>query len=219
VTSREFNERLSRRASKARVQFPSDVVAPLEAYFRLLAQWNVKINLTALPLNPPTDETFDRLFIEPLVAAPLVATEPGVWFDLGSGGGSPAFPLKLVRPELALTLVESKTRKAAFLREVIRALQLPSSDVANVRFEDFANSDAKSADLVTARAIRPDRVFFKTAAELTRVGGRLLVFGTTVTHSQPIGFARESLGSATEAPSRLLKSYVRVFHVEQQQSR
>ena len=215
MTSREFNERLSRRAIKARVQFPSEVVAPFEAYFRLLAQWNVKINLTALPLNPPTDETFDRLFIEPLVAASVVETSPGVWFDLGSGGGSPAFPLKLVRPELALTLVESKTRKAAFLREVIRALKLPSSDVANVRFEDFADSGEKSADLVTARAVRPDRVFFKTAADLMKVGGRLLVFGTATTHSHPPGFERESLGPGTEAPSRILKSYVRVFHVEQ----
>lgn len=215
MTSREFNERLSRRASKARVQFPSEVVAAFEAYFRLLAQWNVKINLTALPLNPPTDETFDRLFIEPLVAASLVETSPGVWFDLGSGGGSPAFPLKLVRPELALTLVESKTRKAAFLREVIRALRLPSSDVANVRFEDFANSSDRHADLVTARAVRPDRVFFKTAADLTRVGGRLLVFGTAASHVNPIGFERESLSSGIETPAKILKSYLRVFHVEQ----
>ena len=154
MTSREFNDRLARRATKARVQFPADVVAPLETYFRLLARWNVKINLTALPLDPPTDETFDRLFIEPLIAAALVETS-GVWFDLGSGGGSPAFPLKLVRPRLALTLVESKTRKAAFLREAIRALQLPMSDVANVRFEDFAGSGHTPADLVTARAVRP----------------------------------------------------------------
>jgi len=101
------------------------VLAPLETYYRLLAQWNVKINLTALPLQPPTDSTFDRLFIEPLLAAELVPDLPGIWFDLGSGGGSPALPLKLIRPSLSLTLVESKTRKAAFLREALRALKLP----------------------------------------------------------------------------------------------
>ena len=219
MTSREFSERLSRRANKARVQLPSEAIASFEAYFRLLARWNVKINLTALPLNPPTDETFDRLFIEPLVAASVIPTSPGVWFDLGSGGGSPAFPLKLVRPELSLTLVESKIRKAAFLREVIRALQLPSSDVANVRFEDFATSCRESADLVTARAVRPDRVFFKTAADLTRAGGRLLVFGTSLNQPHPVGFEAESLGSGAEAPLKLLKSYIRVFHVEHEQSR
>ena len=219
MTSREFSERLSRRANKAHVQFPREVIAPFEAYFRLLARWNVKINLTALPLNPPTDETFDRLFIEPLIAASVVTTNRGVWFDLGSGGGSPAFPLKLVRPQLSLTLVESKTRKAAFLREVIRTLQLPSSDVANVRFEDFADAGDKCADLLTARAVRPDRAFFKTAAGLTRLGGRLLVFGTAANQSDPVGFERESLGSGAETTPKLLKSYIRVFHVEQEQSR
>ena len=80
MTSREFKDRLTRRARKARVELPTEVFAPFEAYFRLLAQWNVKINLTGLPLQPPTDETFDRLFIEPLVASTLVAESPGVWF-------------------------------------------------------------------------------------------------------------------------------------------
>ena len=55
------------------------MLGPLEAYFRLLTQWNAKINLTALPLEAPTDETFDRLLVEPLAAAPQL--------ELGSDGG------------------------------------------------------------------------------------------------------------------------------------
>jgi len=100
VTSREFRERLSRRARKGRVVVPEEVLASFETYFRLLAQWNAKINLTALPLQSPTDATFDRLFIEPLAAAALVPDDPVAWFELGSGGGSPALPLKMIRPSL-----------------------------------------------------------------------------------------------------------------------
>jgi 16S rRNA (guanine527-N7)-methyltransferase len=190
------------------------MLAPYEAYFRLLAQWNVKINLTGLPLQPPTDDTFDRLFIEPLAAAALVANVPGIWFDLGSGGGSPALPLKLVRPALALTLVESKTRKAAFLREVIRALKLPATDVANVRFEELADA-AKKADLVTVRAVRPDAALFNVSARLLKGGGRLLLFGKAGNETQNAEFEREDQTMATEASGRILTSYVRVFHVEQ----
>jgi 16S rRNA (guanine527-N7)-methyltransferase len=216
VTSREFKERLSRRARKARVQLPSEILAPYEAYFRLLAQWNVKINLTALPLQPPTDETFDRLFIEPLAAAAFVTDAPGIWFDLGSGGGSPALPLKLVRPELALTLVESKTRKAAFLREVVRVLKLPATSVANVRFEELEPDGSTEADLVTVRAVRPDAALFDVAARLLKIGGRLLLFGKPAKEVRRHEFEREDQTIGPEASRQILTSYVRVFHVEQQ---
>lgn len=189
------------------------MLAPYEAYFRLLAQWNVKINLTGLPLQAPTDDTFDRLFIEPLAAAALVANAPGIWFDLGSGGGSPALPLKLVRPALALTLVESKTRKAAFLREVVRALKLPATDVANVRFEELP--DMTKADLVTVRAVRPDAALFNVSARLLKRGGRLFLFGKPGNDAHHAEFEREDQTMATEASGRILTSYVRVFHVEQ----
>ena len=216
MTSREFKERLSRRARKARVQLPSEMLAPYETYFRLLAQWNVKVNLTGLSLQPPTDETFDRLFIEPLAASTLVTDAPGLWFDLGSGGGSPAFPLKLVRPSLGLTLVESKARKAAFLREVVRVLKLPATDVANVRFEELESDATRSADLVTVRAVRPDAVLFKVSARLLKEGGRLLLFGKPGSKLHPHDFEREGLPIGTEAVAgRILTSYLRVFHVEQ----
>ena len=70
VTSGEFRERLLARAENAEVAITADAQLQLEAYFRLLAKWNETINLTALPLRRPTDETFDRLLMEPLVGGP-----------------------------------------------------------------------------------------------------------------------------------------------------
>src|SRR5262249_62154900 len=102
----------------------------LGAYLRLLARWNATVNLTSLALDPPGDETFDRLVVEPIVAAERMHGVPGgsssvaVWYDLGSGGGSPAIPLKLVRSSWTLTMVESRERKAMFLREAGRHLKL-----------------------------------------------------------------------------------------------
>jgi 16S rRNA (guanine527-N7)-methyltransferase len=212
VTSREFRERLSRRARKARVRVPEEVFASLETYYRLLAQWNVKINLTALPLQAPTDATFDRLFIEPLLAAELVNDVPETWLDLGSGGGSPALPLKMVRPSLTLTLVESKTRKAAFLREVVRVLKLPGTEVANMRFQELP-TPTPAADLVTVRAIRLDRILLDESARLLRVGGRMLFFGTSGVLAHK-AFRPEQLERTTTA-QQVVKSFIRVFHVEQ----
>jgi 16S rRNA (guanine527-N7)-methyltransferase len=193
------------------------MLEPLEAYFRLLAQWNATINLTALPLENPTDETFDRLLVEPLAAARYVGDESSVWFDLGSGGGSPAIPLKLARPALRLTMVESKGRKAAFLREVIRAIHLPDAAVLNERFEEVAKrSEAERADLVTVRAVKTDQVLFETAGQMLRDGGRLLLFRPAhAAERDPVGFQRVTTVKLTEEPSTHLCSYKRVFHVEQ----
>src|SRR2546422_8582077 len=69
MTSAEFRSRLAGRAERAGVAVPDPAPELLEAYFRLLGRWNPRINLTALPLDPPTDVTFDRLFVEPLAAA------------------------------------------------------------------------------------------------------------------------------------------------------
>ncbi|HEX3645196.1 MAG TPA: 16S rRNA (guanine(527)-N(7))-methyltransferase RsmG [Vicinamibacterales bacterium] len=195
------------------------MLQPLEAYFELLAHWNARINLTALPLDPPTDEAFDRLLVEPLAAARQIPTHtPSVWFDLGSGGGSPAIPLKIARPALKLTMVESKERKGAFLREAVRALGLADAQVETARFEAVAEkvTFANSADVVTVRAVRTDGQLFDSAARMLKNGGQLLMFRPS--HSpnpDPTGFKHVSTVQLIDVPQSFLTVYRRVFHVEQ----
>ena len=183
MTSREFRDRVTKRARRADLAIAPGILDSLEAYYRLLARWNEKINLTALPLREPTDEAVDRLIIEPLAAARFVPDSPLTWFDVGSGGGSPALPLKLVRPSTHLTMVESKTRKAAFLREAVRTLGVDRVDVRNARFEAIAERTElrQTVGLVTVRAVKADKVLVKSAAALLSPGGCLLLFSPEVT--------------------------------------
>jgi 16S rRNA (guanine527-N7)-methyltransferase len=176
----EFRDRLLSRAKRARLTVGAPEIDQLEAYYYLLSHWNRKINLTALSLEPLCDDTVDRLLIEPLAVAVHVADSRAVWFDLGSGGGSPAIPLKIVRPLLGLTMVEARSRKAAFLREVIRDLALPDSSVVNERFETLeARTDLSGvASLVTVRAVRVDSSLLSVSVHLlSRAGGRLFLLG------------------------------------------
>jgi 16S rRNA (guanine527-N7)-methyltransferase len=217
VTSREFRERLLRRARRAQTAVNTDWIEPLEKYFDLLARWNTKINLTALPLQEPTDETFDRLFIEPLAAARYVANQPDSWCDLGSGGGSPAIPLKLSRPLLKLTMIEAKARKAAFLREAVRILALPNAVVIDKRFDELTEADTRrgSHGLVTVRAVRSDRKLFEVSAKLLRPGGRLFLFRPTDRPISADGFEYPDTAVLMDAPRNYLSMLTRVFHVEQ----
>jgi 16S rRNA (guanine527-N7)-methyltransferase len=191
MTSREFRDRVLKRGKKADVQLNAPILEQLEAYYRLLARWNDKINLTALPLKDLTDQAVDRLLIEPLAAARYVPETPRVWFDLGSGGGSPALPLKMVRRLARLSMVESKTKKAAFLREAVRVLELQDAIVEAERFEDFAKrqENLAAAELVTVRAVKLNSVFFEAAKALLRPSGSLLLFSSYESPAKaPAGF-------------------------------
>jgi 16S rRNA (guanine527-N7)-methyltransferase len=219
VTRLEFRDRLARRTRRAKAPITLAMLEPLEAYFRLLAHWNAKINLTSLTLEPPTDEAFDRLLVEPLAASKQIPTNASsVWVDLGSGGGSPAIPLKIARPALKLTMIESKERKGAFLREAVRILDLRDAVVETERFEVSAAAPehAATTDLVTARAVRTDAEFFHVAARLLKHGGQLFLFRPAHSPSpDPSGWKRINTFPLIESPSSFLAVYQRVFHVEQ----
>jgi 16S rRNA (guanine527-N7)-methyltransferase len=215
VTSREFRERLIRRARRAKVVVAPDTATALEEYFGLLDRWNAKINLTALPLRPPTDETFDRLFVEPLAAARFLSDEPEMWLDLGSGGGSPAIPLKVVRPQLRLTMIESKVRKAAFLREAIRVLKLGNAAVENSRIELLPAMYIGVAAAVTVRAVRVDSTLLTRASELLAPDGQLILFRPNNLPISAKSFELVETVQLTDAPPSYAAMFRRVFHVEQ----
>jgi 16S rRNA (guanine527-N7)-methyltransferase len=186
VTSREFRERLGRRARRVGLAVPAPLKDSLEAYYRLLGLWNAKINLTALDLES-ADEAIDRLLIEPLLAARLLPPAPCVVLDIGSGGGSPAIPLKLAAPAMRLTMVEVKTRKSAFLREAIRQLQLADAQVETARFEELlTHPDLHEAvDVVTVRAVRVELRVLMGLQAFLRPGGDVFLFRGPSGHDLP----------------------------------
>ena len=216
MTLTDFGARLNDRAERANVVVSAEILEPLEAYFSILRRWNARMNLPALPLENPTDETLDRLIIEPLAAARFVQDNGGVWFDLGSGGGSPAIPLKVARRSLRLVMIESKARKAAFLREAVRAVGLQSSMVENARFEEVAAEvEAGVAELVTVRAVKADDALRETSARLLKKGGRLLMFRSSSDRLAMDGFELRDTAQVLPSSNAYLTIFTRVSHVEQ----
>ena len=119
--------------------------APLLAYLALLARWNRTYNLTAV--RDP-QEMVGRHLLDSLAMHAHVGD--GTLADLGTGPGLPGIPLAIVRPGLAVTLVESNGKKARFLREAVRTLGLGGARVAESRIEAVA--EAGAYDAITARA-------------------------------------------------------------------
>jgi 16S rRNA (guanine527-N7)-methyltransferase len=143
----------------------------ISIYVNLLLRWNARINLTAVRGE---ENIVTRHFGESLFAARHLfpcGPPPGTrYLDLGSGAGFPGLPIKLSRPQLHLTLIESNHKKATFLREVLRALGMMNATVFAGRGEDFP---ASTAALVSLRAVERFDQALPLAARLVAPGGRL----------------------------------------------
>lgn len=151
-------------------------IEQLDVYLELLLRWNARVNLTAV--RDP-EKVVTRHFGESLFTArqlfPEGAAAPVTLADIGSGAGFPGIPIKLLAPQIELTLIESQNKKAVFLREVIRALQIDRAEVFCGRAEQWG----RTADVVTLRAVEQFQRVLPVAAALVAPAGRLcLLIGT-----------------------------------------
>ena len=179
MSGRDLRDRIRKRARRAGADLSPNLSEALDRYFTLLTKWNAKINLTSFQLEPAAnDEAIDRLLIEPVVAARHVPGSARLAIDIGSGGGSPAIPLLLAAPQLAVRMVESKTRKAVFLREALRELGVSGATVETSRFEELLTRPElhEGLDLVTIRAVRVEPRTLVSLQAFLKPGGLLFLF-------------------------------------------
>ena len=147
-------------------------VTCIQQYTRILQHWNEKLNLTAIkdPL-----EILHRHFCESMYAAVAVPINSGRLADIGSGPGFPGLPLKILRPELQLVLVESNIKKGTFLAEVIRELGLLNARVLISRYEELGEELAP-LDFVCSRAVGEFGPFLDWAASDVVSAGRVILW-------------------------------------------
>lgn len=144
----------------------------ISIYIDMLLRWNRKLSLTAVrdPDSVVTRHFGESLFAAQRLFLPSSPVPRLQLVDVGSGAGFPGLPIKICVPELSVILIEANHKKAAFLREVIRALTLKGVDVFLGRAEDFA---PHSAGIVTMRAVERFERALPVAARLVRPGGLL----------------------------------------------
>jgi 16S rRNA (guanine527-N7)-methyltransferase len=146
----------------------------IQQYIRILLQWNEKLNLTAIrdPL-----EILVRHFCESMFGAVAVPDLDGRLADIGSGPGFPGIPLKIMKPDLELFLVESNIKKGTFLAEVSRELGLKGARVLINRYEELAEEVAP-LDYVCSRALGEFETFLNWAgSERVSAGTAILWIG------------------------------------------
>lgn len=131
------------------IELDSGQVSAIQRYLSLLLAWNDKVNLTSI--RDPLEMLY-RHFCESMFAAIAIPLDRGRLADVGSGGGFPGVPLKIMRPQLDVFLIESNIKKATFLAEVVRDLGLSEIRVLVSRYEELSEEVAP-LDVVCARAV------------------------------------------------------------------
>ena len=143
----EFDAAVREHAPEFGSAIDDSLAARLSHYYSLLMKWNARLHLVA---PCPADEFATRHVLESLLLVRHVPAEAHVT-DVGSGAGLPSIPCLLARPDIRATLIDSSQRKAVFLKEAVRALELTDrAEVIAARFQDIA---APPTDVVTCRAL------------------------------------------------------------------
>jgi 16S rRNA (guanine527-N7)-methyltransferase len=146
-------------------------IAAFKAYERELLEWNQRFNLTSIT-DPAQIRT--KHFLDSLSCwLAMRENPPGRMVDVGAGAGFPGLPLKILQPQLELTLVESTAKKAGFIEHIVQVLGLRNVTVLAKRAEDVGHMAEHRAayDWVVARALAPMPVLAEYLLPLAKIGG------------------------------------------------
>jgi 16S rRNA (guanine527-N7)-methyltransferase len=156
------------------IQLTVEQLEAFEIYERELIEWNARFNLTSI-----TDPQQIRIrhFLDSLSC--WLAMQPlplGRVIDLGAGAGFPGLPLKILQPQLELTLVEATAKKAGFLEHIVQVLRLERVTVLARRAEEVGQmpEHREAYDWAVARALAPMPVLAEYMLPLVKLGGRML---------------------------------------------
>lgn len=141
-------------------------------YYDFLASENQKYNLTAITSR---EDVFYKHFLDSVLPESEITKNANI-IDIGSGAGFPAVPLKIVRPDLKFTLVDSLNKRVNFLTQLFSLLDLSDIKAVHARAEDFIKENRESYDFAVARAVAPLNTLLEYMVPYLKIGGRCLIY-------------------------------------------
>lgn len=163
MTKDEFINKLNKEG----INITDKQMSQLDEYASFLKEYNEKINLTAIT---EYEDVLDKHFYDSLLLS-LDKNLKGTLVDVGTGAGFPGVVLKIVYPELKVTLIEPIKKRCVFLEKLIEKLELKDIEVINTRGEDYSLNNREKFDYVTARAVSNLNMLIEVCGALVRLNG------------------------------------------------
>ncbi len=158
---------------KYSINLSDEKVNLFEKYYNILIEYNKKFNLTAITER---EEVIIKHFVDSLLGVDNITGNKLI--DIGSGGGFPAIPLKIFKPDVMLTMVDSTGKKCDFLNAVCQELEFKSAKAICTRAEDLAKDSIyrESFDVCTARAVARLNTLLEYCMPFVKVGGYFVAY-------------------------------------------
>lgn len=162
---------MKRMFEKYKIFLSEEKEEKFEKYYQLLVEYNTKVNLTAIIER---EEVIVKHFIDSIIGVDKLVGKKLI--DVGSGGGFPAIPIKIIRDDIDITLLEATGKKCEFLKKVITELELNNVFVFNKRAEEIAKTVEfrEQFDICTARAVARLNTLCEYCMPFVKVGGKFV---------------------------------------------
>lgn len=167
-----FNEKFLEKLNKIQLNVNDEVLNKFCAYMTNLLEWNEKINLTAITEE---DDIILKHFIDSLTILEYIPEKSNV-IDVGTGAGFPGIPLKIVREDINMTLMDSLNKRITFLNEVINKLGLKKINAIHSRAEELAKmpEHREKYDIAVSRAVANLSTLSEYMIPFVKVGGKCI---------------------------------------------
>lgn len=142
-----------------------------DIYYQDLVSYNDKVNLTAITEK---HDVFTKHFFDSVLSVDVIP-ENATLVDVGTGAGFPGLPLKIVRPDINLTMVDSLNKRVNFLNQICNKLEIKSNNIHS-RAEDFAMKNRERFDIAVARAVAKLNTLLEYLLPLVKVGGLVIAY-------------------------------------------
>ncbi|MDD3340685.1 MAG: 16S rRNA (guanine(527)-N(7))-methyltransferase RsmG [Bacilli bacterium] len=157
---------------KLRINITEEQLQQLDSYYHLLITWNEKMNLTGI--TEKKDVYLKHFYDSATLNKSIDLTSIKSLCDIGTGAGFPGLVLKILYPNLSVTLVDSLQKRTIFLKTVIEELKLTNCIVLHERAEEYGKKVREQFDVVTSRAVAPLSILMEYSIPLVKVGGHFI---------------------------------------------
>lgn len=166
-------EEFIKELEKLNISLTQNQLEKLEEYYNLLIEKNKVINLTSITNK---EDVYLKHFYDSLTISKIIDLNKNLSLaDLGTGAGFPGIVLKIVFPNLNITLVDSLNKRINFLNEVIKTLDLKDIHTQNKRIEDFSKENIEKYDILVTRAVAKTNVILELGSQALKTKGNFIL--------------------------------------------
>ena len=197
-----MKEELIKSFSEYGIELSEKMCDQFEKYYYFLIEENEKFNLTAITQQ---DEVIFKHFLDSVLPINEIKVGASV-IDIGTGAGFPGLPLKIIRPDLKVVLVDSLQKRVNFLNECIKLLDLPNIIAVHARAEDYIKTQREKFDYAVSRAVAQTNTLVEYLLPYVKVGGKVILYKSIK--------AQEEIEEASKAIKILGGDFDKVVKVE-----